>query len=204
MHLYYQTARIYTVMSRYRPGITEKRLRNRRFCKTEEAILKAFFDYDNYISVGKMAERAGVARSTFYHHHKTVNRIVVDYRNYTLNKYGRMAKRLLMMKNISTRVLYEYMLIFIMQNKKLFKILMAGNERNIFMRMIEKIKPKLFDIMRLPKNAEKLFLVYTGEVAVLIDAWCKNGADEGEIEKLLDEILYLTKTARVRLKIFLQ
>ncbi len=45
-------------------GITEKKLRNRRFRRTEEAILKVFFEEDIYIGIGKMAKKAGVARST--------------------------------------------------------------------------------------------------------------------------------------------
>ena len=190
-------------MRRYYPGITDKRLCNRRFCKTEEAILKAFFDDNNYISIEKMAKKAGVARSTFYHHHQTVNKIIIDYRNYILSKYGQMIKKTSVSRETAIKILYERTIIFIIQYQRIFKILMMGNEREIFNRMIIKLGPKLIPVMGLPKNYEKIFLVYTGEIVALLGAWCKGGAKKNEIDALLGEIVFLTKTARVRLKILL-
>jgi AcrR family transcriptional regulator len=190
-------------LRRYRPGITDKRLCNRRFYKTEEAILQAFFNGDIYISAGQMAERAGVARSTFYHHHQAVSKIMLDYKKYVLKKFGRMVKRVLLSRKVSVRVLYRQTLTFIIQNKRIYKILMMGNERGVLGEMIFKLRPYLTRIMGLPKNSDRLFLVYTGEVVALLDEWCHDGIKESEIEGLLGEIVYLTETARVRLKMLL-
>jgi hypothetical protein len=59
------------------------------------------------------------------------------------------------------------------------------------------------EAMHLPKNSARIFMVYKGEVVSLIDAWCRNGMKEDEINQLLDEIIFLTETARVRLKVLL-
>ena len=190
-------------MKRYRPGITDKRLHNRRFYKTEEAILKAYFGGGGYINAGQMAMQAGVARSTFYHHHQAVGKIMADYRNYVLGKFGRMVRKLFDKKDLSIKMLYMRTLLFIVHNKKIYKILMMGSDRGVLGRMIFRLKPWLVNKMGLPKNSDKIFLVYTGEVVALLDAWCHDGVPETEMEKLLGEIVYLTETARVRLKMLL-
>lgn len=92
---------------------------------------------------------------------------------------------------------------FILQNKRIFKILMMGGERGVLGKMIFKLQPWLVNMMGLPKNSDKIFLVYTGEVVALLDKWCQDGAKETEMDKLLNEIVYLTETARVRLKMLL-
>ena len=190
-------------LKRYHPGISDKRLNNRRFYRTEEAILKAFFGGSDCISVGRVAQKAGVARSTFYHHHQAVDKIITDYRNYILVKYRRAIKGISDSKAVSTRILYTKTIFFIIQHKKIFKILLMGEDNKVFENMLVRLQPVLVDLMRLPKNSKKIFMVYTSEVAVLLNDWCKNGAREDEIQHLLDELLYLTDTARLRLKILL-
>lgn len=190
-------------LKRYHPGITDKRLNNRRFYRTEEAILRAFFDSNGFTGVGKVTQKAGVARSTFYHHHRAVDKIITDYKNYILLKYKKMVKGILNSKNVSIRVLYSKTIFFIIHNKKVFKILLMGEDNEVFENMVLRLQPSLVSLMRLPKNSEKIFLVYTGEVVALLSDWCKNGAHEDNIGHLLDELLYLTDTARIRLKILL-
>ena len=163
-------------MKRYYPGITDKRLNNRRFYRTEEAILKAFFG-NTYLSVREVTRQVGIARSTFYHHHQSTAKILADYQRYIKYKYKRKTKKMLVSQKVP--------------------------ERSILKNMIAKMQPRLVDIMHLPKNSKKIFLVYEGEVTSLIDAWCRNGMREDEINRLLDEIIFLTETARVRLKILL-
>ncbi len=189
-------------MKRYYPGITDRRLNNRRFYRTEEAILKAFFD-DNSLSTREVAKHAGIARSTFYHHHQSTAKIITDYQKYIADKYKRLAKKMLSAQKTPIRMMYERIFLFTIQYKKIFKILQMNKELSILKYMIRRMQPRLVEAMRLPKNSARIFLVYEGEVASLMDAWCRKGMMEDEINQLLDEIVFLTETARVRLKILL-
>jgi AcrR family transcriptional regulator len=189
-------------LKRYYPGITDKRLNNRRFYRTEEAILRAFFG-DEYLSAREVARRAGIARTTFYHHHQSVAKIVADYQKYIINKYKRLVKKMLSAQKTPVRIMYERTLLFIVQHKRIFKILLMKRELSVLKYMISKMQLRLVEAMRLPKNSARIFLVYEGEVVSLIDAWCRNGMKEDEINQLLDEIMFLTETARVRLKVLL-
>lgn len=184
-------------------GITEKRLANRKFKRTEEAILRVFFETKSYISIGKMAVKAGVARSTVYNHHRTVWEITTDYKEYILRKYQRLARKIMKAKNLRLRMVFVRILYFILADRKIFEILIKDGRVEIFEEMLVEIQPKLAIVMRLPKNSQTLFAVYKSEVARLIYEWGSKGFDQNEMKKILDEILYLTETARERLKILL-
>ena len=43
-------------------GISERRLANKRFRKTEDAILKVFFEDDGCVSAREIAKRAGMSK----------------------------------------------------------------------------------------------------------------------------------------------
>lgn len=180
-------------------GITEKKLRNRRFRRTEEAILKVFFEEDIYIGIGKMAEKAGVARSTVYHHHRAVREIVPDYRKYILRNFKRGVARILVKKNVRVQTLYEYMIYFMIRHKKEFMVLAKGKDCEVLIEMLKVLRGKIEMAERLPKNSDKIYIVYTGEVMELIKRWMVEDFDEAKVKKLLTNIMYLTTTMRERL-----
>ena len=184
-----------------RVGITDKRLANKRFRRTEEAILQAFFR-GNYVNVEEMAENAGVARSTVYMHHRAVQEIIPDYERYILEKYRREMKRFLNNKNIKLEDIFMRMLIFMLVNKKIFiVILRSGNER-VIREMLMKIKPHFISGAKILKNnQDKIYVIYEGEVLALIEEWYLQGFDYRKIDDLVSNMIYLAKTARIRLTI---
>ena len=138
----------------YNPGITEKRLNNRRFKRTEEAILRTFFEEDVFIGTKDMAKKAGVARSTFYHHHRTVREIVPDYKRYIMRKYSYMVRKL--NNKTDLKIVFERMMIFIIQNRQVFEILLKTGDNSIIMNMLELLRPKIVRHTKLPSNHEKI------------------------------------------------
>ena len=184
---------------KYVAGITEKRLRNRRFRRTEDAILRVFFEKNVYIGAKEMAMKVGVARSTFYHHHKTVEQIMPDYKRYILRKYTRMANGAIKRNGCEIGVIYWKTLIFIMQNQVVFEMFLRCGDENVVREMIMKIEVDMMRKMRLSRGMRRVFMIYVGEVVELINEWCRDGFNEKEIGKLLDGIVYLTNTAKKRL-----
>ena len=184
---------------RYKPGITEKRLNNRRFRKTEEAILRVFFEGDIFIGIKDMARKAGVARSTFYHHHRTVREIVPDYKRYIMRKYSVLIRRQLRQKKVSVRKIYGETLFFLIHNRRELEVLIKVGEISILREMVAQNKPKLIDYMRLSRNKDRIFRVYTSEIVEILCEWGEKGFCEDGIKIVLSDVMFLTDTAKVRL-----
>ncbi|MBQ9018124.1 TetR/AcrR family transcriptional regulator [Candidatus Saccharibacteria bacterium] len=175
-------------------------MRNKRFRKTEDAILSVFFEEDNYISMGAVAKKIGVSRSTVYHHHRRLGEIIPDYERFMLGKYRRRARRLLRKEGVRLRTIYIDMLLFIMQYENRFQMMRKSGNRNILNKMITEVVPKLDGRMGLPKNSEKILRIYVSEIIEMIDYWGEGGFKDEEMEEVLSDIMYLTDTARQRLR----
>ena len=181
-----------------RAGITERRLKNRRFRKTEDAILRVFFEEDNYISLEQMAKKARVARSTIYRHHRAVREIVPDYEKYVLMRYRRVIRRMIW-KKTPLKQIYFQMLLFILANRQVFTLLLKSGDFMVLSRMIDELKVRFEKTARITRSSDKIFKVYKGEVMVLIREWMRLGFNSSEMDKILENIMYLTETVKTRL-----
>ena len=179
---------------------TSKKMRDRRFRKIEETILTVFFDeYRKGSTMRRLAKKVGAGRSTMYIHHHAVREVIPDYEKYILAEYRSFMRKKLKMENADLKNLYFDTLVFILRNRKFFEVFLKFDDREILIKMLDVIKDKAVIFMRLPKNHKKIFGVYKGEVVEIIFEWGERGFLEGELEKVLSDILYLSKTARARL-----
>ena len=185
---------------RYYPGITDKRVRNKRFMGTEQDILSVFFEREDDITINKMAKEIGVALSTIYHHHRAIWKIIPDYKKFILQKYRKQIRRALRKKNARMHSLYMMTILFILQHREVFDVVTRGDERSVVTAMINELMPKSEKVMHLPKNSSTILAIYSSEITELLWHWMKNGCDADEIEALLHKMMYLTETARDRLK----
>ena len=156
-------------------------MRDCRYKKTEEKLLSVFFDV-RYDTMGQIAKRVGVARSTIYTHHHSVMKILPDWEAYILKEYRLFLRR---------RDYFE-MLIFILNYQKFFEIFLKFGDRKIVIKMIF--------IMRGAKKPEKILKIVAGEISEIIFEWGEKGFPKGEIDKVLADVTYLSKTAKDRLK----
>ena len=184
---------------KYATGISDKRLKNRRFRKTEELILKIVFREGFLVSTRDVANKAGVARSTIYRHHQTLKRVLQDYQKFMVKKF-RIWIKSKSNEKMTPKMLYERMIVFIVQNQFVFEMLVKHGGTGVLKEMIMALEPKIVDLVRLPKNHQKVFLVYTNEIVGLIEAWVVDGCDDAKIKSLITDAVYLTETMRTRLK----
>ena len=180
-------------------GISEKRLANKRFRKTEEAILEVFFEGEENLNVGKLAKRIGVARSTVYIHHRTIKRIVPDYERLILTRYKKVIKDVLRLKRDKIETMLLKTILFVASNKKLFEIVLKNGRFTIFELMLDELKAIIIDVMDITRKQKIIYVVYRSEVVAILGQWSLNGFSGDEIEELVRDIVYLTRTAKTRL-----
>ena len=175
--------------------LTDRKLRDARFRKNEEALLEVIFEEGGMkLSIGEIAKRIGVSRTTVHRHHRAMHEIEEDYERYILGKYIKLVKEIKARGNVELRRLYYEMVIFILQNKKIFDMFIKRKNLRVVGEMIGILK---FEV-QLPSNSERVFRVYAGEVVGLIMDWGLEGFKETEIVGLLNNIVYTTDMVRKR------
>ena len=183
-------------MRKYRTGITEKRLNDRRFQKTEDAILAVFFAMRGYVSMSRLAVKVGVARSTIYCHHASIDGILTDYEKYILRKYRRAVRKMMKRDTVQTRVVYRQMALFMLQNRKIFEILIMGGNKAVLTEMVREVIGATPARMKLPKNHKIGTEIYVSSVVEILWKWGKEGLMSRELTKVLTNILYVTDNAK--------
>lgn len=178
----------------------ERGMRNKRYRRTEDKILRVFFvENKKGTTLSKMAKKVGVARATMYAHHRTVREVIPDYRRYMLVEYDRLVRRKIRKRNLTLKTTYFETLLFILRNKRVFRMLIEFGDVETLVGILRKIKPKIESSIRLPKGSEKVFRVYISEIIEIIVEWGESGFSETKMDEMLSNIMYLTDTARDRL-----
>ncbi len=177
--------------------LTEGRLKNKRFRTTEESILLACLAIKCRFTPYRLARAAQISRATFYRHHCSAADIASDYEDYILQKTRANFARLLKLKRVSLRIIYEQFFSTMFSNHRSMIFILRFGTPDFLEKMLLLVKPKLIAATKL-KNQEAL-RVYLGEVSALIKSWCDAGFDREAIPDFVDKIIYLTDTAHVRL-----
>lgn len=178
--------------------LTEKKFADKRFRKTEDEILKVFFGSKEDLTVRQVVRETKIARSTFYRHHLSIGKIIPDYRKYVYLRYV-LYMRKKMKKSAHIKTLYMSMLLFIVQNKRIFTLLVERDGGIIFTQMIHKLLPKVERHIRNAGGTGKIFEIYKSEVTTILMDWGEEGFHEEKIGEVLKNIMYLTDTIYARL-----
>lgn len=177
--------------------ITESKLRNKRFRRTEEAIILAFFTTRELLSVERLIKLAGISRSTLYRHHHTIYEIAPDYERYIFKKCKRFVQRLKVSKQVRLKQFYQNFLIFLRVHHKIIIFLLKYGSPNLIEKMLQMSKPKIPSLNRI--HNDEIFIIYTKEVSAVIEEWLSRGADKDEILPTVNKIIYLTNSVETRL-----
>lgn len=182
-------------------GLTDKRLENKRFRKTEEAIFVTFFEgTESFASMRQVAVRAGVSKSALYRHHRSLTAIVHDYEEYLLGKYITMMSEILAKSDVSTKIMVTQMVLFILRYKRVFVALFRNGKKGpVVRKMVKQWEARIKKDLRAKAEYRKLLNVYAGEVLGVIDSWGEEGFEEDDAKRVVNDIVYLTDTIEKRL-----
>ena len=174
--------------------LTEKRMSDARFRRTEKLIFDAICQKDPTPSVRQITKTTGLAKSTFYLHHATSHAIIPDIKWFILQKYVKSIHGQVQIKRLYTTTLF-----FILNHKRFFLFLTGRGDRDFLIKMLRQLDAQIELTARLPQNSDKILRVHSGEICELIFCWCESGMPEEGISRLISETLFLTKTLRPRL-----
>jgi len=182
-----------------RSGITEKKMRNKRFYKTEYAIFIAYYSFKNYPTAKMLARRAHIARSTLYRHHRRTEEIPHDYEELLVSRYDKYIKKYCLKENFNFRKFFLYLLVYIVNNRVFFLPLFRDGRDGAIIRMLRHVRPFILDKWHLDGDMEKMYSVYTNEILGVIETWAKHNFSKKMLGQTLDDIMYLTNSARIKL-----
>lgn len=177
--------------------ITDKKLKNKRFQKTEEAIIMAFFLAKDKLSLKRLLYLAKISRSTLYRHHKNLTEIAPDYEKYILKKCKSYMKTLVKNNDSKLKTLYQRILVFMVANRSTIRFLLKYGNQNFTEKIVKALKPKILASGKVADG--EMFKIYTKEVATIIEEWCKLGFKKDAIVPTTNKIMFLTDQAYIRL-----
>ncbi|MDO4612089.1 MAG: hypothetical protein Q4B29_01345 [Candidatus Saccharibacteria bacterium] len=176
--------------------LTEEKMKDRRFRKSEEIILESYSGKKRK-SVFQIMRGVGLTRSTFYNHHRAARNVLKDYDEYIFKKY---LKVMAPAKGTNLRKLYFEMLRFIFHERKVFKVFLEEEKGMTLVKMIDRLRPEIIRTARVSEKQTRIYEICRAEILTLIEEWGKSGFQDEEIATLLQNMMFLTETAWERLK----
>lgn len=174
--------------------LTKKKMANKRFNKIEILIITAHFRHEDCRIVKKIAEYAGISRSTIYRHHQSIETIPQDLEEYLFEVYtSQIEKYLKKAQNLS--IIFLRSLTFISSNKLVFQVLFKDGRKEIIKKMLSHLKVVVVAHWGISGKYDKAYNIYQNEVLGTIEFWSERNFSTKFIEKVYKDILYLTETA---------
>ena len=177
--------------------ITDQKLKNQRFRKTEETIIVNYCLLKGNLNVRKLIKTAQISHSTFYRHHCSIHEIVPSYEQYILRKYKNLINKELKNKSARLPHLFRKTMIFLAVHQKIIQFLLDYGDHNIIETILFYLSPKLLATGKITNQA--MLEIYLKEISTLIEQWGRGGFNKDEILTVTDKIIYLTDTVHIRL-----
>ena len=178
-------------------GLTEKRMKDKRFRRTEEAFFKIVLVSGDYINIEKIVRETGISRTTFYRHHTAPQKIVDDYEEFVLDYSCRMMRD---NKRMNTKVVFYQTIVFIMKHKSVIDLVIHRDGERLLREMMVEVLPRIAIEYRFSNRCNKMKEVYVGELVGILRAWGKERFCDQQKEKVFSDLMFLTSTVRERLE----
>ncbi len=183
--------------------LTEKKMKNKAFCKRERAIFLAYFKMRDYPNAKKLSKRAKISRQTFYNHHSSPQMIPYDYEKYLLDAFRRKIRRYLKDERYELKTIFARTLVFIHNNRETLIILFKDGRKNIVDEIMNYLKPRIIREWNYAGDFDELYRIYAKEISGVIENWARKKFSNKELDKILNDIMYLTVTSVRRLNLFI-
>lgn len=180
-------------------GLTDEKMSNKQFYKTERAIFIAYSKIRDYPTAKRLTRAAHISRSTLYRHHPRITHIPRDYEGYLLSAYDKAMRRMIHKKGIKLKITILRMLVFIMNHKEVIKLLLNDGRSAVIKKMLNRIKPRLINEWMIGDDFNKIFSIYTNEIVGIIELWGKHNFSDQYLGTILNDVMTITKTAPSRL-----
>ena len=177
-------------------------MKNKAFCKREWAIFLAYFKMKDYPNAKKLSRRAKISRHTFYNHHRSPQMIPYDYEKYLLTVFRRKIQRYLKSERYELKTIFARTLVFIHNNREILTVLFRDGRKNVIDEIMNHLKPRVIRGWNYAGNFDELYRIYAKEVSGVIENWARRKFSDKELDKILNEIMYLTATSVKRLNLF--
>ena len=179
--------------------ISKKGLLNRRYLKTEEAIIEVLLKSKEMPSTVELTKKAQISRTTLYRHHRAIPSIVPDYEKELLSRYKRTLRKLRKKEQTNLKSICLQSLIFIINYQRIFKILFKYSGDRVVEEMVMANQALIAKTYFLPKNPTKMFRIYAKEVAGIVELWGERNFPDSDISAVLKDIMRLTAGIKTRL-----
>ena len=171
-------------------------MQHKGFRQKEEAIFEAYFEAE-YKSIEltptTLARAAGISRSTFYRHHRSVYRIRPDYEWFMLKKYKKFMRDA--GKTATVRQSLRQLLLFVIQNRRRFYVLIRNGGEKLICGMVGYLHNELVRECGFPNTGQTILNMYASEVCELIREWGESDFAVERIGQMEADLLYLAKAA---------
>lgn len=165
--------------------ITDEKLNNTKFRKSEIAILLSFSSSKSVVKVSP---------STISRHHGGIDNVLPNYSRYIIRKYTKYVNSLTDDVKGVLRKKFQRMLLFIFKNKIVLGVLMENEKIGVFEKIVEMTEPAGFR-----EYGRMTLKVYEKEITGVIEIWGVDGFRMDRMTQILNVIMDLTDSVETRL-----
>lgn len=176
--------------------LTEQKLKDKRYRKTEEAIVGAFFLAQDNLNPKKIIKVANISRATLYRHHKSVYNVVTDYKEYITRKYASTINKSIN-RGATLRQIFQRTLVFIIANRKIITFIQKFGDQSVIESMLYTLEPRVIDSHKVDPG--EMCDIYVKETSAIIESWFSQGAHPTQFTAVISKLTYLTDTAKSHL-----